>query len=237
MRESNECMDRHAAVWAALGMFAPNPEEGGRQVAELSQATEAGARRRKQLYEALEGKRREGESVGLQMNQWYNSSAVYLEDEEPRPSFQGDDILEVLISTYPGNRFPHAWLTKMVPSRPISTIDLAGHGAFSLFTGHGGHAWKQAAAEVSASTGIPINSYGIGWGLDYNDKYREWTDRREIDENGCILVRPDRYIAWRSKTMIPNCTEKLLRVFNRVLSRDTLSTPLDLQSCSPLIAK
>lgn len=222
VRESNECMDRHAHVWAALGMFAPSPEEGARQIAELSQATKEGVARRKQLYAALEGKRREGESLGLMMNQWYTSSAVYLEDEKPRPEFKGDDIVEVLVSTYPGTRFPHAWLTTMTPTKPISTMDLAGHCSFSLFTGHGGDAWKKAADEVSASTGVPIKSYGIGWGLDYHDKYREWTDRREIDEDGCILVRPDRYVAWRSMTMIPDCSQKLKRVIDSVLSRGSL---------------
>lgn len=216
-------MDRHAAVWSALGMFAPDAEEGARQVAELSQSTKEGTARRKQLHEALEGKRREGESLGLMMNQWYTSSAVYLEDEEPRPEFEGDDIINVRISTYPGNRFPHAWLSTMTPAKSISTIDLAGHGSFTLFTGHGGDAWRNAADEVSVSTGVPIKSYGIGWGLDYHDKYREWTDRREIEEDGCILVRPDRFVAWRSMTMTPDCTKKLQLVIDSILSRSSLS--------------
>lgn len=221
MRQSNDEMDRHAAVWAALGMFAPSPEEGALQVAELTQATEAGAKRRAQLYDALEGKRREGEGFGLNMNQWYVSSAVYLDDEEPRPAFEGDDITQIHVSTYPGNRLPHAWLTKMNPGKPISTIDLAGKCSFCLFTGHGGDAWKQAAAAISKATGVPINTYGIGWGLDYNDKYREWIKRREIDEDGCILVRPDKFVAWRSKKMVPDCNGRLLHVLNRVLSRET----------------
>ncbi|KAF2095786.1 phenol 2-monooxygenase [Rhizodiscina lignyota] len=223
VRESNECMDRHAAVWAALGMFAETPEDGARQIAELSQSTEAGTVRREQLYQALEGKRREGESFGFNMNQWYTSSAVYLDDEEPRAEFAKDYILDIYISTYPGNRLPHAWLTAKVPSKPVSTIDIAGKGAFCIFTGHGGDAWKEAAAEISKSTGIPIKSYSIGWGLDYNDKYREWIKRREVGEDGCVLVRPDRYVAWRSKKMIPDCKAKLQHVLDHVLSRDQLT--------------
>lgn len=224
VREANECMERHAAVWAALGMFAASPEEGAKQVAELSQASEAGKKRRQQLYDALEGKRREGESFGFNMNQWYTSSAIYLDDEtEPRPMLAegADDIIEILVSTYPGNRLPHAWLTTMVPGRPVSTIDVAGKGAFTLFTGHGGEQWKSAAEKVSKATGIPINTRGIGWGLDYNDKYREWIKRREVDEDGCVLVRPDKFVAWRSKKVMDDCAGKLLQVLNRVLSRDT----------------
>ena len=190
-------------------------------MAELRESTEAGAQRRAQLYAALEGKRREGESLGFNMNQWYDSSAVCLEDEQPRPPFEGDDIVQIHISTYPGNRLPHAWLTKTIPSKPISTIDLAGRGVFSLLTGHGGEAWKAAAAAVTKATGIPIKAYGIGWGLDYHDKFREWISRREIDEDGCVLLRPDRFVAWRSMKVVPDCKERLLHVLNRVLSRET----------------
>lgn len=35
-----------------------------------------------------------------------------------------------------------------------------------------------------------------------------------------LLVRPDRYVAWRSAKLIPNAEEKLLHVFKRVLSRE-----------------
>lgn len=108
------------------------------------------------------------------MNQWYDSSAVYLEDEEPRAKFDGDDVIDVFISTYPSNRLPHAWLTTINLSKPISMIDLAGHGDFSLYTGHGGEAWKKAVAEVSKATGVPRKAYGIGWGLDYHNRYRDW---------------------------------------------------------------
>lgn len=41
-------------------------------------------------------------------------------------------------TTYPGARFPHAWLNTTIPTTPISTIDLAGHGCVTIFTGIGG---------------------------------------------------------------------------------------------------
>jgi hypothetical protein len=102
----------------------------------------------------------------------------------------------------------------------LSTQDLAGCGSFCLLTGIGGDEWRMAARKISQATGIPIKTYGIGFGLDYQDIYREWQERREVGEDGCILVRPDRFVAWRSMKMISDCEGKLSQVLNRVLSRE-----------------
>lgn len=186
---------------------------------ELSEASEAGKRRRQELFDGLERHRGEGDSIGIMMNQWYTSSALYLKDEAPLEKFAGNYLTQVRISTYPGYRLPHAWLSKDVPSKQISTVDLAGKNAFSLFTGHGGERWKAAAEAVGDKLGISINAFAIGFGLDYADKYRDWTKRREVDEDGCVLVRPDRYVAWRSQGMIAtSCADKLEQVLRSVLS-------------------
>jgi hypothetical protein len=110
----------------------------------------------------------------------------------------------------------------MFPGKLLSTIDLAGHGAFTVITGHGGDAWKKAAENATKALGVPINSYSIGWGLDYHDVYRDWFKKREIEEDGMLLVRPDRYVAWRSTKLIPDAEEKLLRVLERILSRQEI---------------
>ncbi len=220
---SNAQLRSHAAVWEALGMFAATPEEGLQQIRELSDPSKAGAARRAQLHDALEGKRQEGESLGLTMNQWYTSNAIRLDDErKPRPLLEGDKIVKVQISTYPGSRLPHAWLDQRTSIKMISTQDLAGHGSFTLFTGHGGEEWKRAAADISKATGIPIEVYAIGFGLDYQDVYRDWQDRRGVQDSGCVLVRPDRFVAWRSDSLVPDCKEKLSAVLNQILSRDEL---------------
>lgn len=216
---SNELLRNHATVWGAVGMFGNTREERVKANKELSETSDKGRARRKELFDALERHRGEGDSLGIMMNQWYSSSAVHLEDEAPREAFTGNYLTDVLVSTYPGTRVPHAWLSKLVPSEPISTIDLAGKSAFSLFTGHGGDKWKAAARSVGEKLGMPINCYAIGFGLDYTDMYRDWAKKREIDEDGCVLVRPDRYVAWRSKKMIStSCEEKLEKVLRSILS-------------------
>ncbi|KAI0418453.1 FAD binding domain-containing protein [Xylaria grammica] len=225
VREANQQLYAHRDVWVALGHYAPTVEEGVRRLKELSAPTPEGDKRRQILHDALEEKRRECENLGLSMNQWYDSSAVYLGDEkEARPALNGDPVVDILISTYPGSRLPHAWVDIPKRQKLISTHDLAGHGAFSLFIGHRGQAWREAAASITKATGIPINTYAIGLGLDYIDVYRDWYKSREVEEDGCVLVRPDRFVAWRSKTIAPDCDSKLREVFNSVLSRGGLQS-------------
>ena len=219
VREANRHVLRHRDVIAALG-----PLDGTGEIAELSAATEGGAERRARLHDALEGMRSEGESIGIAMNQCYEGAgAVYVDDEpvpEPPPEALVDPIVQIQISTYPGRRLPHAWLDGAPARRKeISTTDLAGHGAFCLLTGVGGEAWTRAARSIAAATGIPINCYGIGFGLDYHDVYRDWWRHRGVDEDGCVLVRPDRFVVWRSAKAVPDCEDKLLSVLNKILWR------------------
>ena len=222
VREANLCLDGHFKTWEALGMLADTQEERERVHGLLTQATAEGAERRKNLHEAMENKLGEGRSLGLCMNQWYVSGAVYLDDEvEPRrlPE-EFNRIADVYVSTYPGNRLPHAWLDSPMRRKPISTNDLAGKGAFCLLTGHGGDAWQEAARKISLKTGLPISTYKIGFGLEFQDIYREWYARRGVEDSGCVLVRPDRFVAWRSVKVADDCEGKLSEVLNRILSRE-----------------
>ncbi|KAK7702411.1 hypothetical protein SLS64_009703 [Diaporthe eres] len=108
VRESNDQIKANSDIWEALGMRASSPEAGVREVAELADASASGSARRAKLHKALETKRQELESLGLAYNQWYSSKAVYLEDElEPRSLLNGDPVVEVQISTFPGSRLPH----------------------------------------------------------------------------------------------------------------------------------
>ena len=55
-----------------------------------------------------------------------------------------------------------------------STIDLAGHGRFTLLTGIGGEKWIEAAEKVGKGLGVEIKGYSIGWGQEWVDVYRDW---------------------------------------------------------------
>lgn len=222
VKEANLALSLHPKVWEALGMVADTQEERVRLNGLLTQPTAEGEKWRRRLHEAMETKMGEGKSLGLCMNQWYVSDAVYLDDEpKPRLLPEGfDRISDVYVSTYPGNRLPHAWLDSPMRRKLISTHDLAGKGAFCLFTGHGGDAWRAAAKKISEQTGLPINTCEIGFGLEWQDIHRDWYTRRGVEDTGCVLVRPDRFVAWRCARVVDDCEGKLSKVFNRILGRD-----------------
>ncbi|GKZ17312.1 hypothetical protein AbraIFM66951_007550 [Aspergillus brasiliensis] len=221
VREANNGLHAQKDVWQSVGMFAATPEEGAKQLAKLSEASDEGAAYREKIQNAMKRIEIEVQSWGAAYNQWYESTAVYLADEEhSRPKLEGNPILQVQVTTYPGSRLPHAWLDIPTRGKKVSTHDLAGKGAFCLFTGIGGDGWKEAARQITKSTGIPINVYGIGFGLDYSDVHRDWHDNRGVEESGCVLVRPDRFVAWRSQKVVSDCHGKLMHVLNSVLCRE-----------------
>ena len=59
----------------------------------------------------------------------------------------------------------------------------------------------------------------IGPGRKVTDIYYDWARIREIEEDGVLLVRPDKHIGWRSMTL-PHDPEKALRdALTRILCR------------------
>jgi hypothetical protein len=209
----------HGIVWEALGAFEPTVAKRTAANAELSSASTEGLKRRQKLQAALRGIDREEHGLGIEMNQRYTSSAIYTADRGQMPRFEKDPLEHYHATTWPGARCPHVWLCATdMPSRLISTIDLAGKGNFALFTGIGGESWKAAASEVSTKIGVPISAYTIGYGQDYRDVYLDWAKIRGVAESGCVLVRPDYFVAWRCEQWEPCRIEQLEAVARSILS-------------------
>ncbi|KAF2204351.1 hypothetical protein GQ43DRAFT_446779 [Delitschia confertaspora ATCC 74209] len=217
---ANQGFRDHKPVWDALALLDKDVSTRAKKLRELGEATKEGRERREKLRKAVQETRHEYHGVGVEMNQRYVSSAIYLEDEGSRPALPEDPVLEHEITTYPGSRLPHAWLNTKTPGTQISTIDLAGHGKFCLLTGIGGGKWKDAAKQVGGELGFDISTYSIGWDQDYEDVYFDWARRREVEEDGCVLVRPDRFVAWRANGMIEDCAGKLGKVLKSILGRE-----------------
>lgn len=201
-----------------IGMMEPDKEVRKKILAEFDDPGEKGRKRRQEFQKGIEKTTVEVNGLGIEMNQKYFSGAVYQDDEGSPPPPPANPVAELHITTYPGRRLPHAWLNKRIPEEKFSTIDLAGHGRFCLLTGPGGQAWKAAAEKVGKSLDVEIKAYSIGWKQDYEDVYFDWAKRREVEEDGCVLARPDRFVAWRSKGMIPDADAKLEKVMRKILS-------------------
>ncbi|GAB4423289.1 MAG: hypothetical protein OHK0015_00710 [Chloroflexi bacterium OHK40] len=131
------------------------------------------------------------------------------------PNYERDPELYYHPTTWPGARLPHCWLEH--GGRKVSTLDLAGKGRFVLFTGMGGEAWHEAATRVSAETGVAIVCYTIGPGREVLDTYDDWARLREVDEDGCILVRPDAHVAWRCHTVPGDAVSALGDAMRQIL--------------------
>lgn len=121
-------------------------------------------------------------------------------------------------TTWPGARLPHVWVER--DGARVSTLDLCGHGHFTLLTGIGGEAWHGAARATAAAYGIELPCLTIGpAGSDAMDIFGDWFRAAEIEEDGAILVRPDHHVAWRAPSTRATATEDLTAVMGRILGR------------------
>ncbi|KAE8387116.1 FAD binding domain-containing protein [Aspergillus alliaceus] len=224
---ANQAFRDHQPIWEALGMLETRIDERRRALRELSLPTAGGRERRRTLRDAVEHTQHEFHALGTEMGQRYTGgSGIYTADESepfaPVGKAAQDPVLYYGASTYPGCRLPHVWLNSTVPREPVSTIDLAGHGEFTLFTGVGGDAWKEAAEIVATKLRLPILAYSIGFGVqqDWADLYFNWERVRGVKESGAVLVRPDRFVAWRADEVlgsVEECDGKLMEVMKSVL--------------------
>ncbi|MET4204458.1 MULTISPECIES: FAD-dependent monooxygenase [unclassified Bradyrhizobium] len=204
--------------WAtALGLKAgQTKEEAWANLDELYGPTETGARRRHELIAGLKLMDWQFNAIGVELGQRYQSKAV-VSDGTPFPAYDRDPELHYHPTTHPGAYLPHVWLEH--EGRKLSTLDLTRSGRFALITGIGGDAWIKASQEASGELGVEIASYKIGPRQTYNDPLGEWTRRREIEDTGCILVRPDGYVGWRSMKEGAAPTSELRKALKAILDR------------------
>lgn len=218
MTRANASLRNHLPIFEVLGFAPTTLEERKQALAILNEVSERGRTKRRQLMDVIDYTSHEFLAQGSDMNQRYTSSAVFVEGAGERPPLPSDPALYHEPHTFPGLRLPHAWLNTAIPQQQLSTLDLAGKGRFTLFTGHGGDAWRTAAISVSRTLGIDIAVFAVGYGLQYEAVYNDWYRLREVGEDGCVLVRPDNFIAWRSKTLAEDCSTALRVVFQSILA-------------------
>jgi len=192
---ANLSRDQFGPIFEALGIAGGSDDEGIVAGLAACRAQDAeGAERRRALDGAIQLKNYEFNAHGVELNQRYHSTAVLDDGAEPE-SWPRDPELYHQPTTRPGARLPHAWLVDDHGQR-VSTLDFVGHGDFTVVTGLSGTAWKVAANRASEALGLPLRVVHIG-SATARDAYGEWSRVSEIPEDGCLLVRPDGYIAAR----------------------------------------
>lgn len=202
VERANLSRDQFGPIFEALGIAGGSDDEGiTRGLAACREESADGVKRRMALTEAIELKNYEFNAHGVELNQRYRSTAMLGEDEE---AWQWDLELHHQPTTHPGAKLPHVWLVD-AHGRRVSTLDLVGCGEFSLVTGLSGTAWSPAVQHCREQLRLPLRLVRIGT-AEARDAYGDWRRICGIDEPGCLLVRPDGYIAWRS-TSGPATTE------------------------------
>ncbi|KAH7341221.1 FAD binding domain-containing protein [Pyrenochaeta sp. MPI-SDFR-AT-0127] len=174
-------------------------------------------KRRAGFEEIIRLQNKRSNALGIQLGKRYEDSSCILTDETPFPKLQRDPILCYEPTTHPGSYLPHAFVE--YERHQISTLDIIPHGKFGLLVGIGGSPWIAAAARISRELGIDLSAYAVGYRCKYDDVLGQWSAVREIRDTGVLLVRPDRYIAWRSLDDCCDVVTVLRSVFLQILDR------------------
>jgi 2,4-dichlorophenol 6-monooxygenase len=213
---ANKSIAEFGPIFEALGM------DGGVDHAKIQHNMDArcdtGEKAEKQrdaLRKAIAFKKYEFDCHGVEMNQRYSSSAV-VTDGSKAPGEGIDMELHYVPTTTPGARIPHAWVFGK-HGEQHSTLDITGHGAFTLITGIGGESWVEAARAEAEKRGIKIVTRVIGPRRDFEDHTGDWARASEIEDSGCILVRPDHHVAFRAPKSSSTASQDLGRAFNAIL--------------------
>lgn len=218
-RSSREFVD----LFVALGVTeAETEEEMLAAIEERKLNTPEGLAKREALVKAMELKNYEFNAHGVELGQFYESTAV-VGDGTPRPEPTRDPDLYYDSSTVPGSHLPHAWVGDNV--RKLAMMDLAPYDRFTVITGIAGEAWEDAARSVSEELGVRVETVVIGPGREVTDLYYDWAKRREVEESGALLVRPDKHVAWRARSLPEDPVAALRSALSAVLSRDGGSGP------------
>ena len=215
---ANQSIAEFGPIFEALGMTGGTDIDRIKASMEARCAsTEAAERQRDALREAIAFKKYEFDAHGVEMNQRYKSDAI-VTDGQMEPEFALDSDLHYQPTTWPGARIPHVWLYDQQGGRH-STLDLAGHGVFTLFTGLGGEAWVDAARSIAQELGVAVEAHVIGPRQQYIDHVGDWARAREIGDAGCIITRPDQHVCWRHDGVPQDAASELRRVFKQILAK------------------
>jgi 2,4-dichlorophenol 6-monooxygenase len=211
-----------AAIPAALGFHPDQSEEDGwASLAGLYEPGEEGDRRRAALRDAVEVTNYQFNAHGVEVGYRYRHGAI-VTDGTAEPVAPRDAQLYYHPTTWPGAHLPHVWLER--DGQQLSSLDLLAGTRFALLTGIGGEGWSDAAQAAEKATGVGVDVHIIGSREGIIDIYGDWDRLRGVGTTGCVLVRPDRHVAWRAQQIDGDATRLLREVMQQLLTPSAVST-------------
>jgi putative polyketide hydroxylase len=145
----------------------------------------------------------------------YRSSAII---SEPGSNATPLTQYPAMLHGEPGTRAPHILLERA--GSPISTIDLC-MGHWTLLVGSHSTTWHEAAHQVAQHLDLPLSVYSIGGAHGLKDIEGRWDEAYGVAATGAVLVRPDGFIAWRTRTTSKQPALMLEEALVRVLARSS----------------
>jgi 2,4-dichlorophenol 6-monooxygenase len=215
---ANKSIEEFGPIFKALGLLdSVDPVKMQQNMDARCNDTAGAEEQRAAIRKAIAHKVYEFDCHGVEMNQRYRSDAV-ITDGQAEPAFAKDAELHCQPTTWPGARLPHAWVFSDSGAK-VSTLDLTGHGKFTVLTGIGGQGWIDAARAVGKERGIEIEAHVIGPRQHWQDFTGDWATAREVRDSGIILVRPDHHVSWRRDSVSDDPVGELRRVMASILDK------------------
>ncbi|MFL9500229.1 FAD-dependent monooxygenase [Rhodopseudomonas palustris] len=175
------------------------------------------AQKRHALNSAIVSQTMEFRHHNVEFGYVYDSNAVVGDGTPARVPLDKVRIYEP--STKPGHPLPHAWIEK--EGKRVALNSLVHGGKFVLIAGENGQPWIDAAQKVAKEFGIDLTAVRIGiLEGDYVDARCAWTKQREISPEGAVIVRPDRYIGFRSAGAVADAEGVLSAALRQILARN-----------------
>ncbi|MCB0861868.1 MAG: FAD-dependent monooxygenase [Solirubrobacterales bacterium] len=209
----------HLGTMAEIGVSPENStEENWAAMKRLWNDDPADQEFREKVARGARSQSMEFNELNVEFGYSYDSTAVVPDGRPPSPN--PDDVRIYVPSTRPGSPLPHAWLDDPDGNRlPIK--DLVKAGRFLLIAGEEGDAWIEAANEIADAAGLPLDFLRIGHlDGDLYDPQLTWTRNRGIGADGAILVRPDRFVAWRAGSAAEDPKRVLAEALSSLLGRE-----------------
>ncbi len=223
---------QHFLIDEAIGLSDDDsPEENWEKMRMIWDDTPASEPLREAVADAIAMQRIGFRHHNVEFGYTYAHGAIVDDGSVERPPL--DPVLIYEPSTKPGHPLPHAMVGRLGRMMPIGSF--VEGGSFVLLAGEDGHAWVDAARRVAAALGIPLQALRIGLKKgDYIDMRGAWLKHRGINPDGAVLIRPDRYVAFRSASRSADPAATLSDVFDTILglSAKAFSGEGPLQGCA-----
>jgi putative polyketide hydroxylase len=76
--------------------------------------------------------------------------------------------------------------------------------------------WGEAARRIEECTALGLECHHFGDGSEVKDIENRWPTAYGVEEDGAVLIRPDGFVAWRSRKLPTQPQRVLNDVFGRL---------------------